>query len=72
MGRWWSEDTLAGFQPPQAEFSLHTISHIVSQVPALICSETVHLSPNSLFPLKQHSLESHSPLVISIMQLFFF
>ena len=49
----WSEDTFASFQPPQPEFSLPTT--IVSQVPALACSDTIHLSPNPLFLLKQHN-----------------
>ena len=49
----WSEDTFASFQPPQPEFSLPTT--IVSQVPALACSDTTDLSPNSLFLLKQHN-----------------
>ena len=49
----WSEDTFASFQPPQPEFSLPTT--IVSQVPALACSDTIHFSPNHLFLLKQHN-----------------
>ena len=49
----WSEDTFAGFQPLQPEFSLPTT--IVSQVPSVTCSDTIHLSPNSLFLLKQHN-----------------
>ena len=46
MDREWSEDTFAGFQPPQPEFSLPT---------TIACSDTIHLSPNSLFLLKQHN-----------------
>ena len=42
----WYEDTFAGFQPPQPEFSLPT---------TIACSDTIHLSPNSLFLLKQHN-----------------
>ena len=55
MDREWSEDTITGFQPLQPEFSLHTTSPIVSQVPAVTCSDTIHLSPNSLFFWKQHN-----------------
>ena len=53
MDREWSEDTFASFQPPQPEFSLPTT--IISQVPALACSDTIHFSPNHLFLLKQHN-----------------
>ena len=42
----WYEDTFEGFQPPQPEFSLPT---------TIACSDTIHLSPNSLFLLKQHN-----------------
>ena len=42
----WYEDTFAGFQPPQPEFSLPT---------TIACSDTIHPSPNSLFLLKQHN-----------------
>ena len=42
----WYEDTFAGFQPPQPEFSLPT---------TIACSDTIHLSPNSLLLLKQHN-----------------
>ena len=42
----WYEDTFAGFQPPQPEFFLPT---------TIACSDTIHLSPNSIFLLKQHN-----------------
>ena len=55
MDRQWSEDTFADFQPPQPEFYLQATSPIISQVPALTCSDTIHIFPNSLFLLKQYN-----------------
>jgi len=55
MDRQWSENMFAGFQPPQPEFSLQATSPIISQAPALTCSDTIHISPNSLFLLKQYN-----------------
>ena len=47
----WSEDFSADSQPPQPEFSPHITSSIVSQVPALACSDSAYLCQFS-FPLE--------------------
>ena len=52
----WAEQASVDSQPPQAEFSLHTTSPIISHVPALACSDTASLSANSPFLLKQHNV----------------
>ena len=51
----WSEDSSAGSQPPQPEFSLHTTSSIVSHVPDLVCFAIAHPSHDFPFLLKQHN-----------------
>ena len=61
MDRQWSEDTFADFQPPQPEFYLQATSPIISQVPALTCSDTAHPSP-SAFLSKQYDFRI-SPII---------
>ena len=57
MDRRLPEDSSADSQPQQPEFSLHTTSPIISQVPALACYDTAYLSANSLFLWKQHNFK---------------
>lgn len=70
MDRQQSEDPLEAAKHRSLS-SLHTVSPIIGQVPALACSVTAHISPNSPFLLKQHNFRISLIIVSNTKTTFF-